>query len=91
MHFCHEIILGELHAFPFCAHIISSCLIDVTSPSSSLHHKNGNKLDFPVFLNHCLNASKLGSLECVERCLTTVLMSDEVRYYPMKMIPHMKI
>ena len=84
-------ILGELCAFPFCAHIISSCLNDVTSPSSSLRHKNGNKLDFPIFLHHCLNATKLGSLECVERCLKTVLMSDEVRNYPMKMIIHIKI
>ena len=61
------------------------------SPSSSPHHKNGNKLDFPIFLHHCLNATKLGSLECVERCLKTVLMSDEVRDYPMKMIIHIKI
>ena len=79
-------ILGELCTFPFCAHIISSCLNDVTSPSSSLHHKNGNKLDFPIFFHHCPNATKLGILECVERCLKTVLMSDEVRYYPMKMM-----
>ena len=56
-----------------------------------LHHKNGDKLDFPVFLHHCLNPTKLGSLECVEMCLQTVWMSDEVRYYPMKMIIHIKI